>query len=182
MSGLGSLLLFCAWASGLVAAYLTIRSFDEPVRPAGARQPVPIALAGALVVALGLPWTTTPNGQFTSSGWMALDAATVVAVLLLASGVAALAALPDRGGPRRDLHALVLSLSLFGIVAGNWLIAMSGGWGETVRWGATLTLALAAALATTQALPFVRALAPRRPDDPVDLTAELPRLDDLRAY
>lgn len=182
MSGLGSLLLFCAWTTGLVVAFLTIRAFEVPVRPAGPRRPVPIVLAGALVVALGLPWTTSPNGQITSSGWLVLDAATVVALVLLATGVGALALLPDWGGPRRDLHALLLSLSLFGIVAGNWLIAVSGGWGATVRWGATTTLALTAALVAVEALPFLRAIAPSRTDSTIDLTGELHRLDDLRAY
>ena len=182
MSNLGSLLLFFAWVSGLVVAFLTIRAFEVPVRPAGPRRPVPIVLAGALVVALGLPWTTSPNGQITSSGWLALDAATVVALVLLATGIGALAALPDWGGPRRDLHALLLSLSLFGIVAGNWLIAASGGWGGTLRWGATLSLALSAALVTVEALPFLRVKFPARTTAPLDLTGELTRLDDLRAY
>lgn len=182
MSGLGSLLLFCAWASGLVVAFLTIRAFEEPVRPAGPRRPVPIVLAGAVVASLGLPWTTSANGQITTPGSLALDAATVVAVILLATGVAALAALPDWGGPRRDLHALVLSSSLFGIVAGNCLIAASGGWGEDLRWGATATLALTAALAAAEAVPFLRAMAPRQTDDTVDLTSELGRLNDLRAF
>lgn len=182
MSGLGSLLLFCAWASGLVVAYLTIRAFEVPVRPAGPRRPVPIVLSAAVVASLGLPWTTSANGQITTPGSLALDAATVVALLLLATGIGALAALPDWGGPRRDLHALLLSLSLFGIVAGNWLIAQSGGWAEDLRWGATLTLALSATLATVEALPFLKPYLPRRPDPEIDLTTDLGRLNDLRAY
>lgn len=182
MSSLGSLLLFCAWVSGLVVAFLTIRAFEVPVRPAGPRRPVPIALAGAVVVTLGLPWTTSPNGQITSSGWLALDAATAVAVILLATGVGAIAALPDWGGPRRDLHALLLSVSLFGIIAGNWLIAVSGGWGADLRWGATTSLALSATLVAVQALPFLREYAPKRAEADLDLTTDLARLDDLRAF
>jgi len=181
MSSLGSLLLFCAWTSGLVVAFLTIRAFEVPVRPPGPRRPVPIALAGAVVVTLGLPWTTGANGQITSSGWLALDAATAVAVILLATGVAAIATLPDWGGPRRDLHALLLSLSLFGIITGNWLIAASGGWGADLRWGATASLALAAALVGTEALPFLREAMPGRTGDDLDLTVDLTRLDDLRS-
>ncbi len=52
MSGLGSLLLYCAWATGLVAAFLTIRSFEEPVNPAGPRRKVPIALTGGVIATL----------------------------------------------------------------------------------------------------------------------------------
>lgn len=178
MSGLGSLLLFCAWTSGLVVAFLTIRAFEVPVQPPGPRRRVPIALAGAVVVTLGLPWSTSPNGQITASGWLALDSGTVVALVLLATGVGAIAALPDRGGPRCHVHGLLLSLSLFGIVAGNWLIAASGGWGADLRWGATASLALAATLVGTEALPFLKPFLPRRTEPEVDLT----RLNELRAY
>ncbi len=182
MSGLGSLLVNCAWLSGLVVAFLTIRAFEEPVRPAGPRRPVPIALAGAVILTVGMPWATSPNGQITSSGWLVLSSATVVAVILLATGIGALAALPDWGGPRRDLHALLLSLSLLGLVAGNWLIGASGGWGQTLRWGATASLALTAALTAVESLPLLRQKLPPRTDEPIDLTGELHRLDDLRAF
>lgn len=182
MSGFASLLLRFAWAAGLVVAYLTIRAFEVPVRPAGPRRPAPIVLAGAVILTLGLPWTTSGNGQITSSGWLALGSATSVALILLAIGVAAIAALPDWGGPRRDLHALLLSLSLLGIVAGNWLTGAGGGWTEGLQWGATASLALAAALAGVEALPFLREYAPKRAEADVDLTGDLTRLDDLRAF
>lgn len=182
MSGLGSLLVFCAWSSGLVVAFLTLRAFEEPVRDAGPRRPVPIVLAGGVILALGLPWATNANGQITSSGWLVLSPATVVAVILLATGVAALAVLPDWGGPRRDRHALLLALSLLGIVAGNCLIGAAGGWGQSTEWGATATLALAAALTAVEALPLLREAIPRRADDTPDLPLDLHRLDDLRAY
>lgn len=181
MSGFASLLLRFAWASGLVVAFLTIRSFEETVRPAGPRRPVPIVLAAAVIASLGLPWTTTANGQITSSGWLALGSATAVGVILLAIGVGALAALPDWGGPRRDLHSLLLSVSLLGIVAGNWLTGASG-WPEDLQWGATASLVLTAALAAVEAGHLLRARRPDRTDDVVDLTADLRRLDDLRAF
>ena len=182
MSGLGSLLLYCAWASGLVAAFLTIRSFEEPVNPAGPRRRAPIALAGGVIATLWMPWVTSENGQLTLSGWFALDAATVVALMLLAGGIAAVAALPDWGGERRDLHSFVLSLSLFGIIAGNWLIGTSGSWGADLRWGATASLLLAAALATVEGLHFLHSRTGTRPDEAIDLTAELGRLPDLRTF
>ncbi len=175
MSGLGSLLLYCAWASGLVAAFLTIRSFEEPVNPAGPRRRVPIALAGGVIATLWMPWVTSENGQLTLSGWFALDAATVVALMLLAGGIAAVAALPDWGGERRAMHSLLLSLSLLGIVAGNWLIGTSGGWGADLQWGATASLALAAALAAVEGLHFLHGRIAQTPDDTLDLT----RLHDL---
>ena len=178
MSGLGSLFLFCAWATGLVAAFLTIRSFEEPVNPAGPRRRVPIALAGAVVATLWLPWVTSANGQITLSGWFALDAATVVALMLLAGGIAAVAALPDWGGERRDLHSFALAVSVFGIVAGNWLIGASGAWGADLQWGATASLALAAALAAVEGVHFLRGEATSDTDESIDLT----RLDDLRAF
>lgn len=176
MSGLGSLLLFCAWASGLVVAFLTIRAFEEPVNPAGPRRRVPLVLAAGVIATLWLPWVTSESGQLTLSGWFALDAATVVAVMLLAGGVGAIAALPDWGGDRRDVHSLGLSLCLLGIIAGNWLIGASGGWGADLKWGATAGVALAAALATVEALHLLRATVTTDRDDPIDLTGELTRL------
>ncbi|MBL8776676.1 MAG: hypothetical protein JNK12_12105 [Acidimicrobiales bacterium] len=182
MSGLGSLLLFCAWSTGLVAAFLTIRSFEEPVNPAGPRRRVSIALALGVVGTLWLPWVTSANGQFTSSGWLALDAATVVAVMLLAGGIAAVAALPDWGGARRELHSLLLSLSLLGIIAGNWLIASSGGWGVDLQWGAVASVALATALASVEGLHYLHGRSATRAEEPIDLTAELGRLPDLHTF
>ena len=176
MSGLGSLLLFCAWASSLVVAFLTIRAFEEPVNPAGPRRRVPLVLAAGVIATLWLPWVTSESGQLTLSGWFALDAATVVAVMLLAGGVGAIAALPDWGGDRRDVHSLGLSLCLLGIIAGNWLIGASGGWGADLKWGATAGVALAAALATVEALHLLRATVTTDRDDPIDLTGELTRL------
>ena len=182
MSGLGSLLLYCAWASGLVAAFLTIRSFEEPVNPAGPRRRVPIALAIGLIATLWMPWVTSANGQLTLSGWFALDAATVVALMLLAGGIAAVAALPDWGGERRAVHSLALSVSLFGIIAGNWLIGTAGGWGADLQWGATASLILAAALAAVEGVHFLHARTATTPDDTLDLTAELGRLPNLRTF
>lgn len=178
MSGLGSLLLYCAWGTALVAGFLSIRSFEVPVNPAGPRRRVPIALAAGVIATLWMPWVTSANGQLTLSGWFALDAATVVALMLLAGGVAALAALPDWGGPRRDLHALVLSLSLLGIVAGNWLIGTAGGWGADLKWGATASLALATALATVEAAHHRGWGLPTETEEDVDLTSELSRISN----
>ncbi len=176
MSGLGSLFLSCAWISGLIAAFLTIRSFEEPVNPAGPRRKVPIALAGGVIVTMWRPWVTSANGQVTLSGWFALDAATVVALMLLAGAVAAVAALPDWGGARRDVHSLVLSLSLLGIIAGNWLIGASGGWGTDLQWGATTSLALAAALAAVEGVHVLHTRAETDPEGALDLTSELSRI------
>ena len=97
MASLGSALLFVAWASGLVALFVATRSVDEMVQPSGPPRRISVALAGGVVVSLWLPWVTSADGQITLSGWFALDAATVVAVVLLAAGVGTLAALPDRG-------------------------------------------------------------------------------------
>ncbi len=181
MPALGSLLLFCAWATGLVAAFFTIRSFEEFVNPAGPRRRTPIALAGAVVWSLWLPWVTSANGQITLSGWFTLDAATVVAVVLLAAGVGTLAALPDRGGEHRDLLSLILALSLFGIIAGNWLIGAGGGWGNHLKWGAAVSLATSAALAAIEAAHHQGWGARAEPEqEAVDLTTELSRLNDLR--
>ncbi len=178
MSGLGSLLLYCAWATGLVAAFLTIRSFEEPVNPAGPRRKVPIALTGGVIATLWMPWVTSANGQVTLSGWFALDAATVVALMLLAGAVAAIAALPDWGGERREMHSLVLSVSLLGIIAGNWLIGTAGGWGADLQWGGPVSLFRAAALAAVEGAPFLPARAATTPDDTLDLT----RLHDLHTF
>jgi hypothetical protein len=179
MPALGSLVLYCAWASGLVVAFLTIRSFEESVNPAGPRRRVPIALAAAVVGSLWLPWVTSADGRLTLAGWSALDAATVIAIVLLATGVAAIAALPDWGGERRDVHSLALSLSLLGIIAGNWLIGAGGGWGNDLKWGAAVSLATATTLAAVEAVHLHRGDAAVESDDGMDLSSELGRLNNL---
>ncbi len=125
-----------------------------------------------------MPWVTSANGQVTLSGWFALDAATVVALMLLAGAVAAIAALPDWGGERREMHSLVLSVSLLGIIAGNWLIGTAGGWGADLQWGAPVSLILAAALAAVEGVHFLHARTATTPDDTLDLT----RLHDLHTF
>lgn len=182
MPALGSLLLFCAWATGLVAAFFTLRSFEESVNPPGPRRRVPIALSSAVIGSLWLPWVTSADGQITLSGWFALDSATVVALVLLALGVGALAALPDQGGEHRDLLSLILALSLFGIIAGNWLIGAGGGWGNHLKWGAGVSLATSAALAAVEAAHHQGWGTHGEPEEGVDITGELGRLNDLRHF
>lgn len=185
MAALGSALLFCAWSSGLVAIFVAIRSFDEMINPPGPPRRLTVGLAGAAVVSLWLPWVTSADGQLTLTGWFALDAATVVAVVLLAAGVGTLAALPDRGGEHRDLLSLVLALALAGVITGNAMIGASGGWGADLSWGAAVTFALTTALAAVEAAhhagwgPATRAA---NEDDGVDLTGELSRITNPQPF
>lgn len=184
MAALGSALLFCAWSSGLVAVFVAIRSFDEMINPPGPPRRLTVGLAGAVVVSLWLPWVTSADGQLTLSGWFALDAATVVAVVLLAAGVGTFAALPDRGGEHRDLLSLVLALALAGVITGNAMIGASGGWGADLSWGAAVTLALTTALAAVEAAHhhgWGPTTGPAQ-DDSVDLTSELSRLSTPHTF
>ena len=177
MSGLGSLLLTCAWATGLVAGILTVRAFEEVTNAGEPRRRPPLVLCGAVLASLWLPWVTGAGGGLTLNGWLALDAATVVAVVLLVAGIGALAALPDHGGPHRDLLSMVLALSLLGIVGGNVAIGASGAWGNELTWGAGITLAATLALAageTAHHRGWYRRRAEGGAD--LDLTAELHRL------
>lgn len=187
MAALGSALLFCAWASGLVAIFVAIRSVDELVEPTGPPRRVAVGLAGGVVLSLWLPWVASPDGQITLSGWFALDAATVVVVVLLAAGVGTLAALPDRGGEHRNLLSLILALSLSGIITGNAMIGASGGWGNHLTWGAAVTLLLTTALAAVEAAHqqgWGPAPKPQSNDDDetFDLTGELRRLTTPQTF
>ena len=178
MSAFGSLVLSIAWATGMVAALLTIRSFEATVYPSGPRRRLPVVLAAAVIGSLWLPWVTSANGERTLTGWFALDAATVVALVLLATGIGALAVLPHQGGEHRDLLSLVLALSLFGIIAGNVLIGAGGGWGNELMWGAAVSLGAATTLAAVEAA-HLRGWDPAPvPDEGMDITGELRRLNN----
>jgi hypothetical protein len=147
MSALGSALLLCGWVAGVVAAVATIRCLEHVAWPAGPQRRPIAALSGVVLVSLWLPWVESADGQLTLPGWSGLDAATVVAVVLLTAGIATLALFPDRGGDHRDLLSMTLSLSLVGIVGGNVLLGASGAWENELSWGAAVTLVATVALA-----------------------------------
>ena len=81
--------------------------------------------------------------------------------------------------------SVVLALSLFGIIAGNALIGASGGWGNNLTWGATVTLGLVTALAGIEAAHhrgWGPAPKPMHDDETFDLTSELSRIGNPRGY
>ena len=164
MSALGSALLICGWVAGVVAVVATIRALEQIVYPSGPVRRLVIALSAGVLVSLWLPWVRSANGQFTLSGWSGLDAASVVALVLVTASIATLAFLPDRGGEHREVLSMTLSLSLLGIVAGNVLVGRSGAWDGELVWGALITLALAVALAVGETQRHVRGTETGSPD------------------
>lgn len=160
MADVGYLVVYLAWAVGLVAVGLAVRGWAGGNRRSHAwrrgrgRTPIVVVVEAALLVgSLALPWIAGPAAgtgeRLVLTAWSGLDVLSVAGLVVLAAASAGHALRAPAPGTDDRLVGAALGGSALGLVAGNALIQLDQPGGSRLAWGAAVSLGAALLLLVT---------------------------------